>query len=91
MNLKQFANSQDGITAYRAATGILTLALTVCAYFINDKLSVLKEADMSLRRIEQQIAGFVVAQNNVQKTLDDHDKRLGKLEDWRTSPAKATP
>ena len=92
MSLKQFVNSPEGALLYRTVTGLLLALVTVAGFLVNDKLTVLKAADESLRRIEQQIAAFTVAQVNVQRVLEDHDKRLGKLEDWRNLPqTRATP
>ena len=70
-------------TAVKTISFFALCILTLSAYLANDKLSELQKTGDSVRKIETQMAALIVSLSAIDKTLLDHDRRLGKLEDWR--------
>jgi len=69
---------------------VMTVVLGLVGYMVADVHGDLKKASAAIADLRTQISG---SQAVLTTKVDDHERRLGKLEDWRTAqpPTRGNP
>lgn len=80
---KFHAAVQSAVTSliFRA---VMTVVLGLVGYMVADVHGDLKKASASIGDLRTEISG---SQAVLKTKVEDHERRLGKLEDWRTQPS----
>lgn len=75
----EMLNSRGGVVTWRTVVGVSFCIIGALVLFV---LDVVKDTAKTMNAVQVEVGKIT---GNYGARIEDHDRRLGKLEDWRNS------
>lgn len=84
-DITRVVNSPIAQAGWKTVMALLTALAVILGYLVNDKLADLKDLSKSVKDLSTTLADVRSDMKASGVMLNDHERRIGKLEDWRNS------